>query len=291
MRRLDSNAVLIALVLLPLAAWSQTRSGGSQDDAAKPRGGDGESPPTVDELVGDALHHLQWVDRRSAKAISARLSETEVELRLLNGLLTRVQGGLLVDAPGTGRSMEDATEAARAENVRRVEELRSRLALANEMKRAPVAAPTRTEAETPPKPTRATAIGSALLAVDLDVPVTAPRAAESKPAPRAMALDPKGLSRALYAAEDFSGALEAANQIPEDARTSEDRYRIARSLDRLDRWTEAKAAYEALAKADPEGHWGRQASWMLRIGGGRKGVDDAVKKRIDRVKQTGEKQQ
>jgi hypothetical protein len=236
-------------------------------DHALGRGGD--RAPTIDEILGDVLDRVQGLDRMSAQAAAGRLRESERELALYETLLKQVRGGLLVEVPKAGGPGAPVSEEAVAIERKKVDELARRL---REAEAARSAAATSRPAQ-PAEKVRPSRMADAILDVAVDVPAVAPKKAGVAPA-----LDPEGLSRALFAAGDYAGTLDALGQIPDGALRPEDRYRRARSLDQLGRLAEAKSAYEAVAASDKEGPWGRQAAWMLKLARTREQVAGALLK-------------
>lgn len=231
--------------------------------------GRGDRAPTIDDVLGDVLGRLQGLDKMSAQAAAGRLRESERELALYETLLKQVRGGLLVDVPKAGGAGDPASPEAMALERRKVDELARQVREAEAARQTAAASRPALPAEKP-RPSR---IADALLDVVVDVPAT-----PAKTAGAATALDAEGLSRALFAAGDFAGTIDAVKQIPEATLTPADRYRRARSLDQLGRIAEAKAAYEAVVAADKDGPYGRQAAWMLKLARTREQVSGALGK-------------
>jgi hypothetical protein len=231
--------------------------------------GRGDRAPTIDDVLGDVLGRLQGLDKMSAQAAAGRLRESERELALYETLLKQVRGGLLVDVPNTGGAGDVASPEAVALERRKVGELARQLREA-EAARQTAAASRPAEPVEKSRPSR---IADALLDVVVDVP-----SPPVKTAGAATALDAEGLSRALFAAGDYAGTIDAIKQIPDAKLAPADRYRRARSLDQLGRIAEAKAAYEAVVAADKDGPYGRQAAWMLKLARTREQVSGALGK-------------
>lgn len=223
--------------------------------------------PTIDQLLGDTLSRLREIDRRSAFALAARLRESERELEAVERRLRDVRGGILVDLPLP--PLPRASESDVAAESRALETLRRDLDGARLLKDAKQAPAAKRKGPTSP----ATASADALLDVPVDVPT--PKSGMAGDDIKG-ALDPEGLSRALFEAGDLEGCVAAIARIPSDRRSTETRYREARALDRLGRWKDAEPVYRAVATADKDGFWGRQAKWMLDFGGKR----DATQQRV-----------
>jgi hypothetical protein len=248
----------VAAVLI--AAWfaegllAQSGSGSDLLRSVDQVLGRGDQAPTIDEILGDTLERIRAVDGMSVRAAAGRLKETESELRLYESLLKQVRAGLLVEIPRPNAPAQVPSPEEVAAERRRVEELSGQLEAAERevATRAEGLAP-------PPAPERATAHADAMLDVVVEVP----------PPPQGRgaggARDPANLSRALFLAGDFSGTLEALDQIPAGSLTPEQSLRRARALDQLGRLGEARVAYEAVVASDGDGPFGRQAAWMLKL--------------------------
>ena len=199
--------------------------------------------------------------------MAARLRESERELKAVEGWLREVRGGVLVDVPLPPLPRASAVEvtalATALENLRRECDGAK---LLNEARVAPAAA-------SRPVVAKATSLADALLDVPVDVPT--PKSGMAIDAIK-QAIDPDGLSRALFEAGDLEGCVVAINRVAVAERVPEMRYREARSLDRLGRFKDAEPVYKAVVAADKDGFWGRQAKWMLEFGSKR----DAAKDRM-----------
>jgi hypothetical protein len=229
--------------------------------------GRGDRAPTIDEILGDTLGRLRGVDALSARAMAARLRESEAELRLYESLLKQVRAGLLVEVPRIGSEIAGASPEALAFEKKRVEELGRQLRDAEDAVKAVAdSRPVRS-----PEDARSTTMADALLDVLVDVP----KAPDARMA-TAHAADPANLSRALFQAGDYAGTLDALGQIPESSMTPEQRFCRARSLDQLGRIGEARAAYEAVVASEKDGAFGRQAAWMLKLAKTREQVAGAI---------------
>lgn len=228
----------------------------------------GDRAPTIDELLGDAVDRLRAVDGMSARAAAGRLRETEAEIRLCESLLRQVRAGVLVAFPGPARPAAVPAPADLAAERLKVEQLEAQLRGAEQDLLARSSG-----VERAPAPhVRPTAISDAML----DVAVVVPEPPQGRSARDAA--DPSNLSRALFAAGDFPGTLEALEQVPAEKRTAEHGLRRARALDHLGRAGEARSAYEAVVASDKEGPFGRQAAWMLKLFRTREHVAGAMAK-------------
>jgi hypothetical protein len=136
----------------------------------------------------------------------------------------------------------------------------------------------------PAQSSHASSLAEAALEVDLEIPLP-PLSTAGRPSSAARALDPEGLAKALYLAKDYPGALNALLAIPEGERSLESSYFVARCLDLIGRWPEARAAYEAVTARDPQGHWGEHSQWMMSIGSNK----ENVRKLLDSTKQDKER--
>jgi tetratricopeptide (TPR) repeat protein len=259
-------------IAIVFAAGVFAASAAAQDDNELLRNidhvlGRGDKAPTVDELLGDVLERIRTADALGARATVARLRENEAELRLYESLLKQVRAGLLVDVPKVGPPAPSPSPEAVALEKRKVGELARQLRDAErDLKRAADSRPAKPAGEVRP-----TTMSDAILDVLVEVPSPPEGTNGLKPA-----LDPRNLGRALFQAGDFAGALEALKQVPEDQLTPEDRFRRARALDQLGRIGEARAAYEAVAAAEKDGAFGRQAAWMLKLARTREQVAGAI---------------
>jgi tetratricopeptide (TPR) repeat protein len=226
-------------------------------DRAAPRE---DAIASLHEVFPDLAARLAVRDRGASPALESRLEAIDRELKLwetvrryaaegriveLDDLApTKLANGSIADLPAE----RAATEAARrklSERLAHVETARKAAPSADAPAKAPVGH------------------GRSLLELVVDAPPVAAKAAP-QPVVRATA-DPAGLSKALFEAGDFQGALDALAQLPETSRTPELRYRKARALEQLRRYDEAKTAYAETVQADPEGFYGRQAKWMLDL--------------------------
>jgi len=52
---------------------------------------------------------------------------------------------------------------------------------------------------------------------------------------------------------------------------------MARCHELLDRWDDAKTLYTSVSTADPKGHWGGLARWMLDLGTQKQGIRGLIK--------------
>lgn len=215
----------------------------------------------LDAVFPDLARALDVRDPAAGAAYEARLREIERELKLWETVRLYAKQGRIVELADLRPSrLKDgaadvATERAAAEAAKRAFEERTA-----RMDAARRAAP---RADAPAK--APAGHGSALLDVVVEAPpLNAVRAPAARPTSRPSA-DPAALSKALYEAGDAQGAVDALAQLPEASLTPELLYRRARAYDRLRRTAEARAAYAATAKADPEGFYGRQARWMLDV--------------------------
>jgi hypothetical protein len=206
----------------------------------------------------------------SAQAAAGRLRESQRELALYETLLKQVRGGLLVEVPKAGQPGDPVSPELIELERKKVDDLARQIRDVETGRKAAATSRPAAPAEKP-RPTRT---GDALLDVVVDVP-----AVPKSTAGVAAALDPAGLSRALFQAGDYAGTLDAIAQIPEPELKPEDRYRRARSLDQLGRLPEARNAYEAVVASEKDGPYGRQAAWMLKLAQTREQVAGAVQKR------------
>lgn len=219
-----------------------------------------------DALFPETVARLDVKNRAAAPLLDARMAEIDREIRLWETLRTYARQGRTVELadlrpskPRAGAATDVAAERAETERARRT--LEDRTSRAETARRA----------LTDPSAAKApTAHGKAFLDVVFEPPPppATPASAAAKPkAPGRASLDPAGLSKALYEAGDLTGSLDAIAEIPEAKLDAEILYRKARALDRLRRGAEARIAYAAASKADPEGFFGRQARWMLELSG------------------------
>lgn len=263
------SLVLIATLLLAGTVRAQ-RPGGAIWDILDSLSESQAGPPTLQEIFSDIGALLLKADRSKVQVLQARLAETEEEIRHLENLQTTLRRGIVIDMPDVLRERGDvpATDEAlkrehqqveelRAE-IRQVEERRKRMDKerdAGEVAKAPVATPR----------------AQAALDVVLQVPEPPKRTTATEKQIRD-AIDKAAYGNALYLAGDVQGALKTYEQLPDDERTLEIQYQMARCHELLGKWDDAQRLYTAVSENDPTGHWGGLARWMLDLGKRKQGI-------------------
>ena len=227
--------------------------------------------PTLREVFADIGTLLASADSGRVGVLNARLAECGDELRLLETLADALTRGILVDLPQALREKADApcTPTSVAEEERLLEALRADVKLAESR---------RVHQGVPDGLSRArsgTALARAAVGVTLDIPVP-PAFMSGTLSAVVHSPDPEALGRALYMSKDWAGAMNAFNLVVAEKRTAEVNCMMARCLERLERWDEAKALYEKSSAAEPKGPWGDLARWMLRFGGQKSTVRSAL---------------
>lgn len=226
--------------------------------------------PTLREVFADIGTLLASADTGRVDVLSARLAECGDELRLLETLSAALSRGILVDLPPALREKPEpagARPTTEAEETRLLEELRAEVKL-TEARRQSMGLPDGLS-----RARQGSVLAQAAAGVTLEIPVP-PASHAGTPAVAAQSADPEALGRALYAARDWAGALNAFTLVTQ--KTPEVNCLMARCLERLERWAEAKALYESTSNADPKGPWGDLARWMLRFGGQKSTVRSAL---------------
>lgn len=252
-----------AAVLLAAALAAQPPSRALLRDAPPPAPA-GPGAPALQEIFADIGDLLRGADRSRVDVIRLRLRETEDELRLLESLKSALDRGLLVELPAAlrDRATRDASPEAVERERKAMEELLAEVRIAEARRRqGPPGLPKEAAPGGGPS-----ALARAALDVHLEIPAP-PRDGSGTASAAVAALDPEGLGRALYAAGDFAGAVHALQAVATAGGSPEVRYLLARSLERLGRWPEAKDLYSGVAADDKDGPWGGLSRWMLRFGG------------------------
>lgn len=274
------RAVAISLVLA--AAWAPAQTQRSIDDLLR-QSGDGEATdskrsttPSLEDVFMDIGRLIRSADGQDVMTLQARLKETEDELRLLENLRSHLKRGILVELPAELRrkDVESVSPEMLEQAKQALEALKTEIRVRKIKKQRAEEARRRRDRG---KASGTSGFGAAVLAVRVEVPEP-PMSETATSTAVSEAVDPGGLGKARYLAGDFVGALNAFSAIPEGKRSFEVRYRLARAQEKLDRWSEAKKAFEALAKDDAAGFWGKQAKWMLRFGGHKQAVRDVIGK-------------
>jgi hypothetical protein len=232
------------------------------------------TPATLDDLEALSRRVAAAIDPKAMTALSNRLHTIEDEIGLLTRMREAMSGGVVVSYPDSVLHEEqtagDATPALLEWEERRLATLREEYEARKQAETA------RRPAKPSGTPARATA--STLGEGSVDVALELPEPKESRPSkklPRSP-VDPRGLSLALEKSGDLTLALEALAAIPAAERTVADRYREAGLLERLSRWDQARAIFEAVAKEDKDGFFGRQAAWTLALGAKRAALRSLV---------------
>jgi hypothetical protein len=227
--------------------------------------------PTLREVFADIATVLAQADQGRIEVLSARLKETGDEIRLLETLAAALSRGILVDLPQALREkgLPNVRPETMAQEQQKLEELRAELKLVEGRKRATGVPDGLLRAR------KGSFFAEAALERPLDIPVPALSSAGT-PSAVAQSAQPEALGRALYQSKDWKGALTAFEALAPQARTTEVNCLMARCLERLDRWDEARQLYEATAKAEQKGPWGDLARWMLRFGGQKNTVRAAL---------------
>lgn len=252
-----SKPILIILVLLPIISAQGS-------PVVRPESPGLAGTPSLAQLYGDLGELLRSTDRDVVKALEARLLETGEEIRLLESLRSTLGRGILVDIPKVLResTVDSASPELLAKEEEAVSKLRADLEIAKAKQQRLAKASERKE-ESRAKGASVFALATIQVAVEVPIP---PKSAAGSISAVSSAVDPEGVGRALYAAKDHLGALNAFTALPEGERTLEVQCLMARCLEHVGRWEEAKVLYTKVSEKDPTGSWGSMARWMLRFG-------------------------
>ena len=215
---------------------------------------------SLNTLFPDLAARLSARDRGASPALENRLDAVDRELKLWETVRSYARQGRIVELDDLAPTRsKNATPADLTRE--RAETEASRRRLSERLERIETARKAAPPSDAPAK--APTGHGKSLLELVVDAPPVGAKTV-AKPVVRASA-DPAGLSKALFEAGDFQGAIEAIAQIAPAALNPEIRYRKARALEQLRRLDDAKTAYAETIRSDPEGFYGRQSKWMLDL--------------------------
>jgi len=272
MRILVVTMVLHAVILSPCAAqrtaspiWEMLDSLSESTDG----------PPTLDEIFSDIGDLLKTADESKVAVLETRLAETEEEITHLENLQATLKRGILIEMPDIlkERLNVPVSRDALEREQKKIDELKMQMRFLAERR-------TRQEkGRDVGEPERAVAVthrGSAALDVVLRIPEPPKRPAATEQQIQD-AVDKVLYGKALYLARDYEGALKSYGLVPEEKRSLEIKYHMARCHELLDRWDDAKTLYTSVSTADPKGHWGGLARWMLDLGTQKQGIRGLIK--------------
>ena len=233
-----------------------------------------EKAPTLQEIFSDIGTLLKSADKSKVKILEARLAETEEEIHHLGNLKATLDRGIVIELPDVLKERLDvpASEAALAKEQKRIDDLKAQMRFLEERRRRTSEQRKAGDAVKAPAPTKR---GTAALEVVLDVPEPPVNKLATSRRLEA-AVDKAAYGKALYLAHDYEGALNSYGQLPEEKRSLETKYHMARCHELLGKWKDAEKVYVAVSTADPKGHWGDLARWMLDLGKQKQGIRSLI---------------
>jgi hypothetical protein len=226
------------------------------------------------KLAVDMQETLARVDRSELGGTAAKLEQLEREEAELAGKLERWRAGGTVEVDAwwpRDSSQPPASEAAI--ELEAAELVAARALLAKREKDQIEYLQRAHKREQREKPN---VIGNALLAT-LETLPSAP-APESRPSAAAGTSFPDRLARALYAAEDYFGALAQYRACKPSDLADGDRYAIARCLEETRDVPGAIAQLEEILKGAPSPFWKERAESLKRYLARQKSIDGVLKR-------------